>query len=393
MKNPKLDFKVCFLIILFIQVIGCSSITFLNHKNVPSPGGIYPVGTRIFEWIDSSRTDIFVNKDDEFFRKIIVQIWYPGANVKNVNKKFSYFQNDEKTAAKLASHFSVPKFFVKSAVNLKTHALINIEPKIETTSYPLILFSHGRGGYRHQNSIQCEELASHGYIVVAVNHTYDSFLTIFEDGTSAPYLSQKSENEYDDLKSTLTTSEKLDMRVSDIEFVLEQLDSLVGNGSFFDIIDMTKVGMFGHSFGGATTIALSNKNSRIIAAIGLDTWFIPLADSILHQGMGTPFLHLGQHKWRGMPDNYRKMKTLMENSTAKFRHYAAYRMKHYDFTDGPQYTSSAKVLIPFFSWEDRSEMREMLNNMILVYFDSYLKNIDKRSIDDTAGRFSKILVN
>ena len=373
-------------------LISCTSSRFLRYQNVPAPSGDYLVGSKIFEWTDSSRADIFSIKDD-VFRKIIVQVWYPGKNHSEENENFSYFQNDEITATKLANHFSVPKAFVAGAVKLKTHALMNLDPLLKNAPYPLIIFSHGRGGYRHQNSIQCEELASRGYVVVAVNHTYDSFITIFRDGSSAPYLSEKLKEDSTGKNITITTPEKLELRVGDARFLLDQIDDLRHKNPLFKIIDLNKIGMFGHSFGGATTIAMANEDRRIDAAAGLDAWFIPLSDTIIKEGMKIPFLHLGQRRWAGMPKNYSKMKDLFNNSSAPVHHLSANRMKHYDFTDGPQYASSAKILIPFFSWENRSEMRKMLNTMIIVFFDLHLKNKSGESINQAARKFSKILIN
>ena len=390
-----MKYALHWLIFLWIMVIilpvGCASSRLLRYHDIPAPGGSYAVGTRVFEWTDSSRTDIFSDKEDAL-RRIMVQFWYPAVK-RNSGERFIYFQNNKMIVNELANHYSVPKFLLAGVIEIETNSFIDLEPSTNRGSYPLVVFSHGRGGYKHQNSIQCEELASRGYVVVAVGHTYDSFITIFSDGSTAPYLSEKSRKAGEAAKPKITTEQKLDLRVGDIQFVLDQIDHLQGKNSLFGIIDMERVGMFGQSFGGATTIATASMDNRIDAAAGLDAWFIPLADTILQKGMRVPFLHLGQDKWTGMPENYIKMKTLMYNSSVPFHHYSAGRMKHYDFTDGPQFAGSAKVLIPFFSWEDRSEMRAMLNTMVVVFFDFHLKKISTTSIDQVAARFSNILLN
>ena len=390
-----MKYALHWLIFLWIMVIilpvGCASSRLLRYHDIPAPGGSYAVGTRVFEWTDSSRTDIFSDKEDAL-RRIMVQFWYPAVK-RNSGERFIYFQNNKMVVNELANHYSVPKFLLAGVIEIETNSFIDLEPSTNKGSYPLVVFSHGRGGYKHQNSIQCEELASRGYVVVAVGHTYDSFITIFSDGSTAPYLSEKSSKAVGETKPKITTEQKLDLRVGDIQFVLDQIDHLQGKNPLFGIIDLERVGMFGQSFGGATTIATASTDNRIDAAAGLDAWFIPLADTILQKGMKIPFLHLGQDKWTGMPENYIKMKTLMYNSSVPFHHYSAARMKHYDFTDGPQFAGSAKVLIPYFSWEDRSEMRAMLNTMVVVFFDFHLKKISTTSIEQVAARFSNILLN
>ena len=349
------------------------------------------VGTRVFEWTDSSRTDIFADKEDAL-RRIMVQFWYPAVK-RNSGERFIYFQNNKMIVNELANHYSVPKFLVAGVIEIETNSFLGLEPSTNKDSYPLVVFSHGRGGYKHQNSIQCEELASRGYVVVAVGHTYDSFITIFSDGSTAPYLSEKSRKAGEAAKPKITTEQKLDLRVGDIQFVLDQIDHLQGKNPLFGIIDLERVGMFGQSFGGATTIATASTDNRIDAAAGFDTWFIPLSDKIIQEGMSIPFLHLGQDKWERMPENYKKMKTLMKNSSAPNHHFAAGRMKHYDFTDGPQYAPAAKVVVPYFSWEDRSTMRAMLNIMVTVFFDSHLKRKSSMPIAQVAAQFKTILAD
>ena len=381
----------CLWIVVILLPIGCASSRLLRYHDIPTPGGSYAVGTRVFEWTDSSRTDIFADKEDAL-RRIMVQFWYPAIK-RNSGERFIYFQNNKMIVNELANHYSVPKFLVAGVIEIETNSFIGLEPSTNKDSYPLVVFSHGRGGYKHQNSIQCEELASRGYVVVAVGHTYDSFITIFSDGSTAPYLSEKARKAGEAAKSKITTAQKLDLRVGDIQFVLDQIDHLQGKNPLFGIIDLERVGMFGQSFGGATTIATASTDNRIDAAVGFDTWFIPLSDKIIQEGMSIPFLHLGQDKWERMPENYKKMKTLMKNSSAPNQHFAAGRMKHYDFTDGPQYAPAAKVVVPYFSWEDRSTMRAMLNTMVTVFFDSHLKRKGAMPITQAAAQFKTILAD
>ena len=90
-----MKYALHWLIFLWIMVIilpiGCASSRLLRYHDIPAPGGNYVVGTRVFEWTDSSRTDIFSDKEGAL-RRIIVQIWYPGKRGSESHDKFSYFQ-------------------------------------------------------------------------------------------------------------------------------------------------------------------------------------------------------------------------------------------------------------------------------------------------------------
>ncbi len=378
-------------LIFVINILGCTSIRIFQYSDIPSPNGPHLVGTKVVEWIDTTRFNLVKNSHN-LYRKIIVQIWYPGQN-KETHNRFSYFGNDKKRIDELAYQYGIPKIFLSGAENIKTRSQLGLEPEAASGPYPLIIFSHGRAGYRHQNSIQCEELASRGYIVIAVNHTYDSYITIFEDGSIAPYLSEKKAIETGLTKKKITTKDKLHLRSDDLEFALKKVDSLKNKDRLFGLIDLDKIGMFGQSFGGATIINVASKNDRIDAIAGLDTWFIPLDSVIIKSGVEIPFLHLGQDKWIGMPKNYKIMKELMNNSSGKSYHFASKKMGHYDFTDGPQFAPPIRVVIPYFGSENRNEMRSMLNTMLVSFFDKQLKNKNHIQLDKVSKNFHSILAN
>ena len=83
----------------------------------------------------------------------------------------------------------LPKFLVNHIRDVQTHSLPNAALHPGANNLPLIVFSHGLGGMKTQNSIQAEELASRGYVVIAADHAFDAFLTLFDDGTTADYRS------------------------------------------------------------------------------------------------------------------------------------------------------------------------------------------------------------
>ena len=378
-------------LISIINISGCTSFKIFQYSDIPAPNGQYLVGTTVVEWIDTTRFNL-VQDSHSLYRKIIVQIWYPGQN-KKAHNRFSYFGNDKKRIDELAHQYGIPKFFLSGAKDIKTRSLLELEPEVASGPYPLIIFSHGRAGYRHQNSIQCEELASRGYIVMAVNHTYDSYITIFEDGSIAPYLSEKKAFEAGLTVKKITTKDKLNLRSNDLEFALKKVDYLKNKDRLFGLIDLNRIGMFGQSFGGATIINVASKNDRIDAIAGLDTWFIPLDSAIIKSGVKIPFLHLGQNKWIGIPSNYKIMKELMKNSSGKSYHFASKKMGHYDFTDGPQFAPPIRVVIPYFGSENKDEMRNMLNTMLVSFFDKELKNKNHIQLDKVSKNFHSILSN
>ena len=126
---------------------------------------------------------------------------------------------------------------------------------------PLVVFSHGFGGHRRQTTFLCTHLASHGYVVAAVDHTGNAILDMvqmvmqIQMGGAPP-----------DARALL--AEFVEARPADVGFVLDGLlDGSIGGVA--DLVDPGRIGISGHSFGGWTTLAVTARDRRIRAALPL----------------------------------------------------------------------------------------------------------------------------
>ena len=121
----------------------------------------------------------------------------------------------------------------------------------DTGPRPLVLFSHYSGGDRRKSSFLCSHLASHGYVVAALDHSevVDPRLARRDDETAA---------ERNDRVQAIIAS-----RMPDIRFLL---DHVLAGG--YDI-DASRIGIVGHSFGGWTALAAPESESRISSVVAL----------------------------------------------------------------------------------------------------------------------------
>jgi len=142
---------------------------------------------------------------------------------------------------------------------------------------PVVLYSHSLGGERSETTCLVEDLASHGYVVVTIDHVHDAGVVELPDGrvetAAVPQLSGDAE--------TQVTIKEIESRVADVRFVLDQL-AVINYGGNPDhehvplprglrgALDLDHVGMFGQSDGGSTTAHAMHVDARIAAGIDLD---------------------------------------------------------------------------------------------------------------------------
>ncbi len=341
---------------------------------LPNPTGTFNVGSKIYDWTDSSRAEWFTNEPLDF-RNIVVQVWYP-SEVYNFSEPLPYLDHVKLRAKAIGDRVGLPSFMLSHLALVETNSYNNTPPA--NGRFPLIIFSHGLGGMRTQNTILMEELASHGYIVVGMDHPFDANATIFptlkSDGNLkfADYRSAIPEGTSDSLWLTIRNNQ-LDTRISDILFILQKLDkkeTLIDEN-----IDFTQIGVVGHSFGGATAVLSAMINERIKAVVALDGWFVPFALLDNETKLNVPFLYIGQERWDSWNEerHLHYLDLLIKQSTTVAYHIAVKGARHYDFADVPLFSPIAPI-IGLTGFPNGEQIVSIVNSTTLQFFNKYLKN-------------------
>jgi predicted dienelactone hydrolase len=252
-----------------LSFVSLALTTFLAYSlpvfTLPKPTGSYAVGIQYFHLIDENRTDPFLASGTKK-RELMIKVYYPAEP--DASKPFSpYFHNSPELLRLLTTGYGMPAFLFDHLILVKTNSKDNLQIADEQQSYPVILFSHGAGTTMEVQTSQCEDLASHGYIVVAIDHTYVSAATVFPDRI----VSHKGATT--DFNTPEPAEIITQIMADDSSFVIDTLEEM-NQGQLESIfrgkLDLARIGVIGHSVGGAVAYNLAMHDSRVKAAINLD---------------------------------------------------------------------------------------------------------------------------
>ncbi|MEF3354125.1 alpha/beta hydrolase [Paenibacillus sp. GYB006] len=331
-----------FLILELIVVVTLGPVLLFPQYRLPQVTGPYAVATATYTYVDQNRIEEFTDQDDNRF--VNVEFWYPE-------------QADG--------------------------------------TYPLLMFSHGAFGIKASNSSTFTELASHGYVVVSIDHPYHSFYTFSEDGkivTVNPEYMQEVNNankagiyslgEYFEL-----TQKWMTLRTDDMNLVIDTILEQAGEGedSVYELIDTQKIGVFGHSMGGAASVALSRERDDINAVVNIDApFFSELAyDKVTNElsakseAYTIPLLNIySDDVWIQLDNS----PSYIANKISNENYNSAYTVhfngaKHLSLTDLPLFSPILAYLLQGGKADiDKYYAIETQNEIILQFFDYALKN-------------------
>ncbi len=250
---------------------------------LPRPSGPYHVGTVTYHWLDAGRDETFTD-DPTDRRELMVQLWYPAEGVRGA-KRALYLEHSEIIGPVLGKvQFGLPPFVFSHLRYVRGNAIPGAPVAAAQLRYPVLLFSHGRGGLRVQNTFQTEELASHGYVVAAIDHTYAAAATVFPDGRVVSVDPRVRDVRY--------LENKFELLANDARFVLDQLEALEAGdpeGRFRGRLDLDRVGIFGHSLGGVIAALACQLDERFRAGMDIDA-FVPR--DVVEGGLAQPFMFI-----------------------------------------------------------------------------------------------------
>lgn len=227
------------------------------RPTLPIPSGSYSIGRQAFDLIDTSRADQFSTNPAKH-RELMVYTWYP-AQFSVHQSRGEYFPGasklDNNPAAQEAVHneFGTSWPLIVSGA-ISSHATSNAPPATRPGGFPVALFSHGYSSTTFSYTAQIEDLVSHGYVVVAIEHTDAAGIVLFPDGHIRLFrdLPTPPSSPKDPLQAMILSAEEgTQTGAEDVRFVLDTLTQK--KIPLAKIMDLKRVAAVGHSYGGTLT--------------------------------------------------------------------------------------------------------------------------------------------
>ncbi len=387
MKNHLSSFLVLF--ILFFAPIHLEG-------QLPKPSGPYCVGKQKFLVTNKERPELYTSEKNDF-RKIVLDAWYPG----NCQGQLAPYMHPE-IMKRFLERRKVPDSLDRSLLEgAKTHAHLNSEVDKSIRNAPVLLFSHGASTPMEVYTTIFEHLASNGYFVFAISHTYNTTAAEFPDGTVVPSNWEYFNNRWTDeintgweammsLVKTDTILEvkrntvkalfqkgfpaTLDMGIwrKDISDALDKIEILNKDSKspFYKRLNLKQIAGFGHSYGGSAMAHSLLQESRLKAAVNLDGW--QFGDEVLGQRFRKPFLYIRG----GYPQPDALNAVVYHNAGEKMRQIKIDGTLHPNFGDLPLLTGPDNIFKTGTLNPDRST--KIVNTLLLEFFNATLRKDDGR---------------
>ncbi|MFE1350111.1 alpha/beta hydrolase family protein [Streptomyces sp. NPDC058757] len=338
---------------------------------LPAPTGPYGVGSSVLHLVDRSRTDPWVPEADG--RELMVTLHYPAARPAAARpapgRAAPYSTREEARLLLKAIQVDDPASVGRLA-RIPAYSAVDVRPA--PGRHPLVVLSPGFGMPRFTLTALAVDLASRGYVVASLDHAYESSGTSVPGGPALTCVACTVMEESGWSKGALVTG----TRAADTRFVLDRLTGPRAAWRFASSIDRTRIGMAGHSVGGASAFAAMAADGRVDAGVNMDGsfWDAPPSDGL----GGRPFLLLGTDAYHRPGGEDASWDTTWAALGGERRWLTADGAEHLDFSDAP-------VLLGHFGIPGGALPAEraiaLTRTYVAAFFDEHLRGEDQPLLD------------
>ncbi len=402
--------------VLTLFAIGLAAVPpiLFPHLRLPNPSGPYAVGTTNLHFFDESRPETFT-PDTRDHRELFARVWYP-AEIPPGKAPVSYCENAYEISRALTGPTRLPSFLFDHLALTKTSSYRDAEIANGKERFPVVIFSHAYWGSVSQCTALMQELASHGYVAVSVGHAYETPYLIQADGHVRAFDPRNEEfslrgverraafgveqqltqtRDRDKLEAVIREISRLRPKIiqsvhiwaEDISSTIDELERInLGAGPFAGRLDMERIAVMGHSFGGAAAGQACLDDERCKAGINMDG--LQLGD-MLDEDLSRPFLFM-HHDNVGAANKTPNL-VFFEKAKAPVYLLTIEGTGHLSFTDVSFYgrASFFRLMSPVGEIEGE-HCHGIVSDYVLAFLDSHLRGRDSPLLDGTTSRHPEV---
>ena len=375
------------------------------------PNGPFEVGTTFFHLVDQERREeATANTTDA--RSLWVQVWYPAEETESYNR-MPALPESERFMGDMFGKYGFPCFTAEYIPSIKSHSYLDAPIMSGNQSFPIILYSHGYNGNLSGNTQKAEALASHGYVIFGIAHSYETQISLREDGSwltrtdsnsvklrktakatedtmllnrvdlaekqmraiIGDPINQKPEDRliFDSLYHLIAApfQDYLQIRAADLGSVLNEIEQMQKGSResiFKGKLDVSRVDAYGASFGSPTCALFSATDPRCLASVNIDGSQLGI---LYKYSLNKPYmLFVGQYGWEDLQHND------WENIGSASPYYRIAIQGALHGNIGDQLFSSAltrKLGILRMGSIKPNRVQAIYNSYLLAFFDEQLK--------------------
>lgn len=354
----------------------------------PAPEGPHAIGTTTYHWTDAARPDPFT-ADPAHRREVMVQVWYPA---RPTDAPRARYVQDGAALAPIARVLGLPPFVMSHLELVRTHA-VDDAPAAALGPRPVLIFSHGRGGYRQHNTYMTEALVSRGYVVAAIEHPHAAAGVVFPDGRVTSMDPRMMDQAFVDAS--------VPVLAQDAAFVADQLAAVNAGdpkGLLTGRLDLQRLGLFGVSLGGMTTATACQRDPRFRACLILDAVVPP---EVLQVGLRQPVMWISRDVATMRAEGWREADVLETDGSMRAAFAGlqgdGYLVRvpgvfHPGFADAPflAATPVARALRLVGPAEPRRASR-IMNAYALAFFDRHLNGAPAPLLDGPPAAWPEVI--